>query len=535
MLGKVSLQWQRGFLMLVAILWIMVIGFLGLAVAYMFASGARSTSRFLWGEKALYLAESGLQQATYALLIPTLTSRSACSGLSINGNLGAGAYSVSASGPYNVSSPTTVNGALTASATTIPVLSTANYQNAGTIMIDNELIAYTSIDATDFNGATRGTEGSTASTHASGTAVGQNQCTITSQGGVSSLSPPSNPGDPFAKRVLQIAALLQDGWLVADQASNSFSLARWNKPSEIQWTNESISSTDHIKLTAISMLSSVDGWAVGLHNPAGETLLHWNGNAWSLVSASISGNPDLNGVSCNNRADCWAVGQNHNNYPTILHYDGTSWSLVTPTAQANATANEVFCNNSSDCWLVGQALGNYPLIEHWNGSNWSLVTLAATAKANANSVFCNNTSDCWMVGQNVSGNALIENYTGGSWSFVALSPAVNQTLNSVYCNNSSDCWAVGQHLAGNLLFIVHWNGSTWSSSSVSGAADLYTVACTKSNDCWAAGSSSTLLHWNGSAWTAVTISGSFPSVTIYGLGLLGPSANPQSAWQEVFA
>ena len=73
-------------------------------------------------------------------------------------------------------SQTTLNGALLAdtagtggSGTAITVVSTTGFPSAGTILIDNELITYTSTNATNFLGITRGTNG----TATAGTSNGQ--------------------------------------------------------------------------------------------------------------------------------------------------------------------------------------------------------------------------------------------------------------------------------------------------------------------------------------------------------------------------
>lgn len=61
----------------------------------------------------------------------------------------------------------TVNGALSAVATTIPtVAATTNFPASGFILIDAEIIQYTGKGANSFTGATRGVNGSTAATHA---------------------------------------------------------------------------------------------------------------------------------------------------------------------------------------------------------------------------------------------------------------------------------------------------------------------------------------------------------------------------------
>ena len=68
---------------------------------------------------------------------------------------------------------TTLDGALTDSATTITVASTTDFGSSGTIFIGNEQITYTGTTSTTFTGATRGANSTTASAHDSGTTVAQ--------------------------------------------------------------------------------------------------------------------------------------------------------------------------------------------------------------------------------------------------------------------------------------------------------------------------------------------------------------------------
>ena len=74
---------------------------------------------------------------------------------------------------------TTLDGALTDSATTVTVASTTGFDSSGTIFIENEQITYTGTTSTTFTGATRGANDTTASAHDSATQVAQFE-----QGGV---------------------------------------------------------------------------------------------------------------------------------------------------------------------------------------------------------------------------------------------------------------------------------------------------------------------------------------------------------------
>lgn len=68
---------------------------------------------------------------------------------------------------------TTLSAAIDASVTTLPVISTATFPTSGIIAIGDELISYTGKTSTSFTGCTRGFDGTTAATHASGDNVEQ--------------------------------------------------------------------------------------------------------------------------------------------------------------------------------------------------------------------------------------------------------------------------------------------------------------------------------------------------------------------------
>ena len=71
---------------------------------------------------------------------------------------------------------TTTTATISNSVTTIPVASTANFQNTGAIIIESEIITYTGKTATSFTGCSRGQYGSSAAAHnVIGTYVGEVQ------------------------------------------------------------------------------------------------------------------------------------------------------------------------------------------------------------------------------------------------------------------------------------------------------------------------------------------------------------------------
>ena len=70
---------------------------------------------------------------------------------------------------------TTLTAGINNAVTTIPVVSTTNFQNTGVILIGSELISYTGRTSTSFTGCTRGQFGSSNAAHLSGAYVGEAQ------------------------------------------------------------------------------------------------------------------------------------------------------------------------------------------------------------------------------------------------------------------------------------------------------------------------------------------------------------------------
>jgi Tfp pilus assembly protein PilX len=524
---------QQGFLTILTVTLIVVMSFLAISMAYVFSSNTSSVSNFQAANRAFYLAESGLEQATRALLLPSIATRSSCAGLNIsNSAVSGGTFTTTATGPFAAPSPpTTLSGALTNSATTIPVVSTTNYQSSGRIMIDRELINYTATNSTNFLNATRGVDNTTATTHVSGTTVGQYQCQLSASGGSPTLTP-ANPGDPGGIRILTEVIQLQEAWVAGNKpGANNFTFIHWNNPTEVAWSNASFASASSVNLNGISMLSYDDGWAVG----ANRTFVRWNGSTWTPQTPAAIPNVTMNSVYCNAANDCHAVGQNSGG-ALFARWDGASWTRIIPSNSSNNNLNSVYCDASNDCWAVGNNTGNK--FYQWNGSGWAGIVVGALSGFNFNGVFCNSSTDCWAVGaDNVFGRK-----NGASWADATVTergsiPSVQ--YNSVYCVASSDCWAVGNTNASNNLF-VHWNGTSWARdpSTPSPKVNLNGVACMDTNDCWAVGASSggqgTFFHWDGTSWTNVVVSG-MPNVALNAVAVIGPNSQPWSMWSENFS
>jgi len=170
---------QRGQLLVAGIVLIVVIALMIATLGYLYVSGESAGTLHGQSERAYFAARSGVEYSSGQYF-----NGSACSALN-NANVavgGAGATFTLAPTLYAPLTLTATTAALTAASTTVPVTSAALYAPYGRVLIDSELINYTSRTGTNLNGLTRGVGGTTAAAHAAGVTVSQNLCIVSSTG-----------------------------------------------------------------------------------------------------------------------------------------------------------------------------------------------------------------------------------------------------------------------------------------------------------------------------------------------------------------
>src|SRR5882762_9179469 len=170
---------QRGQFLVAGIVLIVVIALMIATLGYLYVSGESACALHGQSERAYFAARSGVEYSSGQYF-----NGSACSSLN-NANVPVGGAAATFSLTPTLYAPLTLTGttaALTAASTTVPVTSTAGYAPYGRILIDSELINYTSMTGTNFNGLTRGVGGTTAAAHAAGVTVSQNLCIVSSTG-----------------------------------------------------------------------------------------------------------------------------------------------------------------------------------------------------------------------------------------------------------------------------------------------------------------------------------------------------------------
>src|SRR6266853_3985403 len=173
------IQPQRGQLLVAGIVLIVVIALMIATLGYLYVSGESGGALHGQSERAYFAARSGIEYSSGQYF-------NGSAGISLNN------AAVPVGGPavtftltptlYAPLTLTATTAALTAASTTVPVTSTAGYAPYGRLLIDSELINYTSKTGTNLNGLTRGVGGTTAAAHASGVTGSQNRCIVSSTG-----------------------------------------------------------------------------------------------------------------------------------------------------------------------------------------------------------------------------------------------------------------------------------------------------------------------------------------------------------------
>jgi len=207
-------------------------------------------------------------------------------------------------------------------------------------------------------------------------------------------------------------------------------------------------------LTATSVLSACDAWAVGWisGNGANQNLTErWNGSSWSAVTSPSPGTTDnvLNGVDVLSLSNAWAVGAYSDGGVVrglILHWDGGAWTKVaSPNPSSDTSLSAIDAVSASDIWAVGDY--------------GTIVAAGAAARAYASG------RDATGRTASTASHTLVLHWNGTSWKQVASpTPGSGGGLLGVTATSASNAWAVGDFTGtggANLNVILHWNGTAW--------------------------------------------------------------------------
>jgi hypothetical protein len=255
--------------------------------------------------------------------------------------------------------------------------------------------------------------------------------------------------------------------------------------------------------TALAVTGAASAWALAATSP---------GPSWQFVKHVHSGgNGDFTAVVAVGKNGGWAF--NGISKPTAWKRSGGSWTEVSFPGRSGEEVVAAEASSATNVWaFTGGGSGSRAL--RWNGSNWSVER--SFGKQIGGAVVISAT-DVWVFGEPFApGSALgTWHYNGHKWAKVAS----GHGLEGGSALSAGSIWSFGG------TSVAHWNGSTWTRTSVAAllpakqelndpavvgidAQSKTSVYAIGSGNLEDEGGPTVVLHYNGHTWAKVA-QGSF--------------------------
>ena len=229
--------------------------------------------------------------------------------------------------------------------------------------------------------------------------------------------------------------------------------------------------------------------------------------SWHIVKRVAGGsNGVFTAVTAVGRNGGWAFDGFSN--ATAWERNGSTWTKVAFPSQNNEMVVAAAATSATNVWAFTQEFGTSRALR-WNGQHWTAVRSFSRSIGGAVVL---SPSDVWVFGTDEIPGASLGawHYNGRTWTKVA----TGHGLEGGSGRSATDIWA----FAG--ADVAHWNGSTWSRTSVASLLpakqqlndpaltgiyeqsrhSVYAIGNGRTQD---EGGPLVILHWNGSAWSRV--------------------------------
>jgi hypothetical protein len=291
-----------------------------------------------------------------------------------------------------------------------------------------------------------------------------------------------------------------------DSTAGVYKIVHWSGVGA-GWSDSGAVLTPTARLTAISMASATDGWAVGSYSVGNTTYgyaLHYNGTSWTPVPCCNA----LYSVTAVGPSNAWFGAQNgifHYANGNLTHYDTCGGPC--PTAFSG-----IVMVSPSDGWAVSEKS-----IVRWDGTRWNWPGYSGSGqgynlKAVTGIPGGQGGYGLWAVGN--ADTILRGDNATATWTKQQGGPTTSN-LNNVWALSPDDAWAVGD--GGTVL---HYSGGEWHQWGTTFLNDLYNIRMFSNGDGYAVGNG-IIAHCTLSGCTVAP--GSQPLEPVYTLAM--PDAN----------
>lgn len=478
---------QGGFLLIVGAILIIIGALLATVVTFLFVARSESGIEHLGGAQALFLAESGREQALRGLV----SENTYCSSVSYpNVSFGAGNFSASAT--LNISARVALGSAVAATDSVIPVSSTAGFAAHGRIRIEDEEINYAALstscapfaDPACFTGAWRGVAGTTAAAHAANTSVSQEQCLISSVGSVPDIG---------SQRTIETARQFIPAMMVYSKGTGTPYFRLWEATA---WGPERTAlavSSDIRFLRLVHARTRNEAILVTQDDQGRISTQVWDGAAWGNQAADIADHADIErrgfDVAYETASDRALVVFNSGASATASTriWDGSSW-----ISAANATLSSTLgfgrptwivmapnpLPDSNEIAVITSSSGNDVYGLRWTGSGWDQMSVttswdtsvSTTAREGVGVAYSQLSGQALFVwGDNIFNTlnyrTLSGGTLGGSSTLTLTLGNPNTTVNWIRLapDPYSDRILCGIQSATRRIVTQSWSGSAWNS------------------------------------------------------------------------
>jgi hypothetical protein len=248
---------------------------------------------------------------------------------------------------------------------------------------------------------------------------------------------------------------------------------------------------------------------------SGGQLNHWDGSSWSAFSPQPPFPGEVVAAADN---DVWIQQFGSSSEFPVAHWDGAAWTDITPPFPAGTLWEPLWASGNSEGWVSAEV--PLPLtpggvqnqqggIYHWAGSTWVKVPSPLDLVINqvVGSFWSSSPHDVWAV---YSGGVI--RWNGTAWASMSSIPlASGESPSSIWGSSARDVW-LGV-TGGAMSRMLHFDGSAWIAFTLPTAGIVETIWGSCPTDFWAITSTrgfgvTTLWRFDGTAWSSGSLAGS---------------------------